>query len=91
MLWRIIELYTLLDMIVIKNRCGLLVSCFALLTLVGCTRTESNSAASVESNTAASVLLFNGTGTSPDDVAAIAKTLREKGFDYATANSKQLN
>ncbi len=70
-------------MIVIKIRSGLFVSCFALLTLTGCTRTESK--------TDASILLFNGTGTSPNDVAAIAEILRERGFAYATANSKQLN
>ena len=68
---------------VIKVRSGLFVSCFALLTVTGCTRTESN--------TGASILLFNGTGTSPNDVAAVAKILRERGLEYATANSKQLN
>jgi glutamine amidotransferase-like uncharacterized protein len=70
-------------MVVIKVRSGLLVSCFALLTLTGCARTESN--------TVASILLFNGTGTSPNDIAAIAKILRERGFEYNIANSKQLN
>jgi glutamine amidotransferase-like uncharacterized protein len=70
-------------MVVIKIRSGLFVSCFALLALTGCARTESN--------TGASILLFNGTGTSPNDVAAIANILTERGFEYATANSKQLN
>ena len=62
---------------------GVLVSCFALLTLTGCARPQSPAAASI--------LLFNGTGTSPNDVAAIAKILNERGFDHATANSSQLN
>ena len=62
---------------------GLFISCTALLMLTGCSSTESN--------TDASILLFNGTGTSPNDVAAVAKILKEKGLDYATANSKRLN
>jgi hypothetical protein len=62
---------------------GLIVSCFALITLAGCAQTESN--------TSASILLFSGTGTSPEDVAAIAKVLKDRGLDYATANSVQLN
>jgi hypothetical protein len=70
-------------MLVIRTRSGLFVSCLALLTLTGC--------AGAESNSGASILLFNGTGTSPNDVAAIARILTEKGFEYATANSKQLN
>jgi len=70
-------------MISTKVRSGLFVSWIAFLTLTGCTRTESNPDAAI--------LLFNGTGTSPNDVAAIAKILRAGGFEYATANSKQLN
>lgn len=70
-------------MVAIKVRDGLFVSCFALLILTGCTRTESK--------TVAPILLFNGTGTSPNDVAALAKILKGRGFEYATANSKQLN
>jgi hypothetical protein len=80
---RFVEPDNLPGMMVIKVRSGLFVSCFALLTVTGCTRTESN--------TGASILLFNGTGTSPNDVAAVAKILRERGLEYATANSKQLN
>ena len=70
-------------MIGTKVRSGLFVSWIAFLTLTGCARTESNPDAAI--------LLFNGTGTSPNDVAAIAKILRAGGFEYATANSKQLN
>jgi len=75
-------------MVGIKVRSALVVSCFPLLTLTGLVLT---SCAPTESNSGASILLFNGTGTSPNDVAAIAKILKERGFDYATANSKQLN
>lgn len=75
-------------MVGVKARSGLVDLCFALLALteamlMGCARTESTSVASI--------LLFNGTGTSPNDVAVIEKILKARGFDYATANSKQLN
>jgi hypothetical protein len=32
------------------------------------------------------ILLFNGSGTSPNDVAAIEKILNESDFSYTTAN-----
>jgi glutamine amidotransferase-like uncharacterized protein len=70
-------------MVVIKIRIGLFVSCFALLTLIGCAETETN--------TGAPILLFKGTGTSPSDVAAIAKILKERGLEFDTASSRQLN
>src|SRR5262245_27918804 len=37
------------------------------------------------------ILLFKGSGTSPNDVAAIEKILKESDFSYTTANSQQLN
>ncbi|MBO0857065.1 MAG: hypothetical protein J2P21_01140 [Chloracidobacterium sp.] len=37
------------------------------------------------------ILLFDGSGTSTSDVAAIEKILKEKDFSYTTANSWQLN
>jgi len=37
------------------------------------------------------ILLFNGNGTSPNDVAAIEKISNENDFSYTTANSQQLN
>jgi glutamine amidotransferase-like uncharacterized protein len=37
------------------------------------------------------ILLFNGTGTSPNDVEAFETILRDRHLDYATANSRQLN
>ena len=37
------------------------------------------------------VLLFNGTGTSPSDVAAVERILNEQTLKYSTANSVELN
>src|SRR5262245_19413451 len=37
------------------------------------------------------VLLFNGQGTSANDVAALKDTLRDAGVRYTTANSAQLD
>jgi len=39
----------------------------------------------------ASILLFNGRGTSPNDVAALEGILRERGWRYATASSSRLD
>lgn len=39
----------------------------------------------------APILLFNGTGTSPGDVAALETILRSEHLDYSRANSAQLN
>lgn len=70
-------------MVAINIRSGLFVACIALLILTGCERTKSK--------TRASILLFDGVGTSPNDVKAIAKILEGRGFEYDTANSTQLN
>jgi glutamine amidotransferase-like uncharacterized protein len=40
---------------------------------------------------AAPVLLFNGTGTTPSDVAAVETILNADKLNYSTANSSQLN
>ena len=40
---------------------------------------------------AAPILVFNGTGTSPGDVAALEKILSSEHLNYSTANSPQLN
>ncbi|MBO0723004.1 MAG: hypothetical protein J2P41_19420, partial [Blastocatellia bacterium] len=42
-------------------------------------------------NGSTSILLFDGSGTSPDDVEAIEKILDEDDFSYTTANSRQFN
>jgi Biotin-protein ligase, N terminal len=39
----------------------------------------------------ASILLFNGTGTSPNDVVAIEEILRTNHLNYSTVDSSQLN
>jgi hypothetical protein len=40
--------------------------------------------------TQSTILLFNGDGSSPGDVAALARILKENGFSYSTANSREL-
>jgi glutamine amidotransferase-like uncharacterized protein len=45
----------------------------------------------LETQTGAPILLFNGTGTSQNDVAAIEEILKAKGLLYEAANSIQLN
>jgi glutamine amidotransferase-like uncharacterized protein len=37
------------------------------------------------------ILLFNGTGTSPNDVAAVETILKSNHLNYSTVNSSQLN
>src|SRR5262249_19930972 len=37
------------------------------------------------------ILLFNGTGTSPNDVTAVEEILKEQQLSYSTVNSAQLN
>src|SRR5262249_3307272 len=44
-----------------------------------------------KSNESPTILLFNGSGTSPNDVAAIEKILSKNDFSYTTANSRRLN
>jgi hypothetical protein len=39
----------------------------------------------------APILLFNGTGTSPSDVAAVETILSSNHLNYSTVNSSQLN
>src|SRR6266852_3422873 len=39
----------------------------------------------------APILLFNGTGTSPSDVAAVETILNSNHLNYSTVNSSQLN
>jgi len=43
------------------------------------------------SSRAAPILLFNGTGTSPNDVAAVEVVLNDNHLEYSTVNSSQLN
>jgi len=39
----------------------------------------------------APILLFNGSGTSPNDVTAVESILKQNGFSYSTVSSRQLN
>jgi hypothetical protein len=64
------------------------------LVFIGCGPNESGESRAEKiggTNVVPAVLLFNGTGTSPNDVAAFEKILRTKNVTYAKANSAQLN
>ncbi|MEA2343351.1 MAG: hypothetical protein QOF63_1520 [Thermoanaerobaculia bacterium] len=61
-----------------------------VLNLSGCDR-PGGSAVPLTSGRVAAVLLFNGTGTSPNDVAAIEALLEKSRISYSTANSAQLD
>ncbi|MBV8545868.1 MAG: hypothetical protein JO093_22380 [Acidobacteria bacterium] len=60
------------------------------LTLSACNRRDA-SAVPLTSGRAPQVLLFNGTGTSANDVAAIETLLQRSQISYSTANSAQLD
>src|SRR6266481_5742692 len=66
-----------------KRRSIQLLSCIATIAVAGC--------APPESNEAAPILLFNGTGASPNDVKAVEAILKERQLKYAIVNSRQLN
>lgn len=57
---------------------------FVLIILIGC---EVGS----RSNGPQKILLFNGSGTSPNDVSALKKILKENRLDFVTVNSSRLN
>jgi putative intracellular protease/amidase len=63
---------------------------FFALDLLGCNRPGS-SAVPLTSSRLPPVLLFNGTGTSPNDVAAIETLLEKSRISYSTARSAQLD
>jgi glutamine amidotransferase-like uncharacterized protein len=44
-----------------------------------------------ESNNVPPILLFNGTGTSVNDVAAVETILKDRHLKYSTVNSRRLN
>ncbi len=66
--------------------------CLALfvLNLSGCDRPDA-SADPLTSDRVPGVLLFNGTGTSPNDVAAIETLLDKSRISYSTTSSAQLD
>ena len=66
-----------------KSRGSQLLSCIALLALAGC--------APPASNEIPPILLFNGSGTSPNDFKAVEAVLKDARLKYAVVNSRQLN
>jgi len=58
------------------------VLCLCPILVAGCTLSEP---------TPPAILLFDGRGTSPNDVAALEDILRESGLRYATASSRRLD
>jgi glutamine amidotransferase-like uncharacterized protein len=53
------------------------------LAMTACSRAASGNAPQI--------LLFSGTGTSPNDVKAVETILTDRHLDYSTVNSRQLN
>jgi glutamine amidotransferase-like uncharacterized protein len=68
----------------VKNRIIHILACIAWVAVTGCGPAASNRDPSP-------ILLFNGKGTSVNDVAAVEKILKDKGLKYSTVNSRQLN
>ncbi|PYX34459.1 MAG: hypothetical protein DMG80_02095 [Acidobacteria bacterium] len=70
------------------------VALFVLITLAGCgSKSSQETVRSLPPAIPAAepVLLFNGTGSSPNDVKAIRTVLSNLGIGYTTADSTQLN
>jgi Biotin-protein ligase, N terminal len=65
--------------------------CVAGLALVSLMLTACSPVGSPSSNQAPPILLFNGSGTSPNDVAALEALLDEHRLSYVTADSRRLN
>ena len=57
----------------------------------GANASAAATSAPLKSNGIDPILLFNGTGTSPNDVAAVGEILNSNKLNYATVNSSQLN
>jgi hypothetical protein len=81
---------------------GLIISFLALIStaIIGCekgTRAKDENASAtatsrpLTSGDIASILLFDGTGTSPNDVVAVETILSTNHLNYSTVNSAQLN
>src|SRR5689334_864188 len=66
-----------------KRRSIRILSCIATIALASC--------APPGPNEPAPILLFNGTGASPNDVKAVEAILKERQLKYAIVNSRQLN
>ena len=57
----------------------------------GTNPSSSTTSTSLKPDGAAPILLFNGTGVSPNDVAAFETILKGKHVNYSKVNSSQLN
>jgi glutamine amidotransferase-like uncharacterized protein len=66
-----------------KRRSIQLFSCITTIAVAAC--------APPGANEAAPILLFNGTGASPNDVKAVEAILKDSHLKYAIVNSRQLN
>lgn len=73
-----------------KNQRHLLCLALVALTMSGCDRPGA-SVVPPTSGGVPPILLFNGTGTSSNDVAAIEALLAKSQISYSTANSEQLD
>lgn len=73
-----------------KDQRRLLCLALFVLNLSGCDR-QGASAVPLTSGRVPGILLFNGTGTSPNDVAAIETLLEKSRISYSTASSAQLD
>lgn len=81
-------------------RCRALIVASLLLASTGFTACEKGTMLAKGANTTSTpltssnippILLFNGTGTSPNDVAAVETILNDNHLNYSTADSSQLN
>src|ERR1700732_5110120 len=81
---------------------GLIIASLVLMSaaIIGCEKgmrpkganaSVATSSRPLTSGDIAPILLFNGTGTSPNDVVAIEEILRTNRLNYSTVNSSQLN
>ena len=67
----------------VKFKSSQLLACIASFAVTACAPSASNKPPAI--------LLFAGTGTSPNDVKAVEAILKDKRLNYATVNSKDLN
>jgi len=67
----------------VKNQSIQLISWLALLALAACSPPAASDVPPI--------LLFNGTGMSPNDVKAVEAILKDRHLNYARVNSRQLN
>ncbi len=66
--------------------------CVVLIaTLIAACGVSDDKDSGPEPDSMAPILLFNGTGTSPGDTAALEKILSGEGLGYSTVHSRQLN